>query len=108
MAWDAQHTRELTALAVRELVRFGWKIHRVKRGRLSSYVWAYHGRDRLKIRISDHKPNLSRRVPDLSIDPDNANLQRLTELLVMWDRRFNRRIRTRRKCPRGSLASKRG
>lgn len=103
MAWDSQHTRELTALVVREFLRFGWKIHRVKRTRSSAYVFAYHGRERLKVRVSDHKPNLRRRVPDLSIDPESANLRNLTDLLVMWDRRFGRRVRTKRKCPRGSL-----
>lgn len=104
MTWDAQHTRELTALVVREFLRFGWKIHRVKKTRTSCYVWAYHGKERLKIRVSDHKPNLRRRVPDLSIDPESANLRNLTELLVMWDRRFSRRVRPKRKCPRGSNA----
>jgi hypothetical protein len=104
MTWDAQRTREVTALVVREFIRFGWKIFCVKRTRSSSYVFAYHGKERLKIRVSDHAPNLRRRVPDLSIDPDSANLRNLTDLLVLWDRRFARRVRVKKKSPRGSHA----
>ena len=104
MAWDSQRTRETTALVVREFIQFGWKIWRVKKTRSSSYVWAYHGKERLKIRVSDHAPNLRRRVPNLSIDPDSANLRNLTDLLVLWDRRFARRVRVKRKSPRGSHA----
>lgn len=108
MDWTPQRTRETTASVICEFLRYNWKIHRVKRTRSSSYVWAYHGRERLKVRISDHGANLNRRVPNLSIDPTSSNLQALSALLMMWSRRFRRRMQERKKCQRGRWAGKRG
>lgn len=93
---DAQSIARVVRSVVDTFKRRGWSVSLCRSSKsLSRYVYAKKGNRRLKIRVSDHRPN-SKASNDLNFYPKSYRQQSLAKYIDGRKHRY----RIRRKKPR--------